>query len=475
MKRPISLFLIVCLSLLCFAGCGEAPVPAESGTEEVSAPLPTDGEEFAENVYPQVFALCMEDYFLKEPDPDITDPVFAWETSCWYAGYVNHTQETDLVSEETITAFQKSLGLEEITPYTEIWTDYCPVISLTDENGKVWYRFENYRSLVEEYMGSVLEMRVNPTGDGSLESVLTAHYENTEPEEYIFRFGFSENDSDVSGHFSYKIDSFEYYIAPPFISEELGFDYDTLISRNMLSSVFPVYKAVHITTETDEGTSEIWLADIDGHYLSAYEFGENSYYGEPFFGEYNGMYFERNEERSEAPYNVSCAGYHDPDKSCEDYISINFDPGTDLYYTGETEDTLSFRSGLKDENISESFTVERDTLFVLEREFSYNDEALGFHSRATYEYLSELPDLDYIRSLTGPFRTVTEIYEVFHSGTGKKETQTNEYEIPADWEYMPDDVKLGLRNIYNNTDYLGPYIYPGNNTDYTVFTTNIMG
>ena len=324
-------------------------------------------------------------------------------------------------------------------------------------------------------MGSALEISVSPTGDGGVESVITEHYEGLETEEFRFRFVFSENDAGPDSLFQYKLDSLEYYEEPPFISEELGFDYDTLISRNSLSSVFSAYKAVHIVNETSDGTNEVWLCSIDGHCLEAHEFGENSYYGEPFSGRYCGMFFERNEEGSEAPYRVSCGDYYDPDKDCEDYLTGDFEAKPDLYYTGETEDTLSFKAGFRDWNISENFTVDRETLLVLGREYSYNDGDLVFETKTTYEYLKELPDLDYVRSLTGPFRTVTEIFEEYHSETQEKETLTNEYEIPADFEFMPDDVKYGLRNMYNNTDYIGPYVYPGNGADYTVFTTNIMG
>ena len=65
----------------------------------------------------------MEEYFLRARKPDLTDPAFAWEASCWYAGYLNHIQESDLVSAERIEAFQRSLGLEEIAPFEEIWPD----------------------------------------------------------------------------------------------------------------------------------------------------------------------------------------------------------------------------------------------------------------------------------------------------------------------------------------------------------------
>ena len=470
MKKTLALLLIICICLAGLSGCGKRNAELPEVT-----PLPLDGDEFAESVYPQVFALSMEEYFLRARKPDITDPAFAWEASCWYAGYLNHIQESDLVSSERIEAFQRSLGLEEIAPFEEIWPDYSPVSKLTDEDGKTWYRFEEYRSLVEEYMGSALEISVSPTGDGGVESVITEHYEGLETEEFRFRFVFSENDAGPDSLFQYKLDSLEYYEEPPFISEELGFDYDTLIGRNSLSSVFSAYKAVHIVNETSDGTNEVWLCSIDGHCLEAHEFGENSYYGEPFSGRYCGMFFERNEEGSEAPYRVSCGDYCDADKDCEDYLTGDFEAKPDLYYTGETEDTLSFKAGFRDWNISENFTVDRETLLVLGREYSYNDGDLVFETKTTYEYLKELPDLDYVRSLTGPFRTVTEIFEEYHSETQEKETLTNEYEIPADFEFMPDDVKYGLRNMYNNTDYIGPYVYPGNGADYTVFTTNIMG
>ena len=249
MKKTLALLLIICICLAGLSGCGKR------NAELPEAPaLPLDGDEFAESVYPQVFALSMEEYFLRARKPDLTDPAFAWEASCWYAGYLNHIQESDLVSAERIEAFQRSLGLEEIAPFEEIWPDYSPVSALTDEDGKAWYRFEEYRSLVEEYMGSALEISVSPTGDGGVESVITEHYEGLETEEFRFRFVFSENDAGPDSLFQYKLDSLEYYEEPPFISEELGFDYDTLISRNSLSSVFSAYKAVHIVNETSDGT-----------------------------------------------------------------------------------------------------------------------------------------------------------------------------------------------------------------------------
>ncbi len=236
MKKTLALLLIICICLAGLSGCGKrnAEVPE-------AAALPLDGDEFAESVYPQVFALSME-----------------------------------------------------------------------------------------EYMGSALEISVSPTGDGGVESVITEHYEGLETEEFRFRFVFSENDAGPDSLFQYKLDSLEYYEEPPFISEELGFDYDTLISRNSLSSVFSGYKAVHIVNETGDGTNEVWLCSIDGHCLEAHEFGENSYYGEPFSGRYCGMYFERNEEGSEAPYRVSCGDYCDADKDCEDYLTGDFEAKPDL-------------------------------------------------------------------------------------------------------------------------------------------------
>ena len=52
---------------------------------------------------------------------------------------------------------------------------------------------------------------------------------------------------------------------------------------------------------------------------------------------------------------------------------------------------------------------------------------------------------------------------------------TETVSIPADWEYLPYEGRWGDYTVYNNTDYIGEYEYPGDNVDYELFLTTVKG
>ena len=50
-----------------------------------------------------------------------------------------------------------------------------------------------------------------------------------------------------------------------------------------------------------------------------------------------------------------------------------------------------------------------------------------------------------------------------------------EVSLPGDWEYLPYEARWGEYTAYTNPDYIGPYAYPGDGVDYTLYLTTAKG
>ena len=90
-----------------------------------------------------------------------------------------------------------------------------------------------------------------------------------------------------------------------------------------------------------------------------------------------------------------------------------------------------------------------------------------------YDYSSAEPDYSFLDSWSGKLREVTVTWEDYENG--EQNLFSEIISIPADWEYLPYEGRWGDYTVYNNTEYLGEYEYPGDGVDYELFLTTVKG
>ena len=74
-----------------------------------------------------------------------------------------------------------------------------------------------------------------------------------------------------------------------------------------------------------------------------------------------------------------------------------------------------------------------------------------------------------------PLRSVTAVWEEYDASVSDFSYRTETLQLPYNWEYYPNDARYGDYEIYNNPRYIGPYQYPGDFVDYSIFLTTVKG
>ena len=124
-----------------------------------------------------------------------------------------------------------------------------------------------------------------------------------------------------------------------------------------------------------------------------------------------------------------------------------------------------YRGGYRQKLAFDRGTLVQRELVVLSEE----GEVLGSNC---YDYTQE-PDFRFLDSWDEALREVTVTWESFNGQEPTRYTET--VSIPADWEYLPYEVRWGDYTAYNNEDYIGEYEYPGDSLDYELFLTTAKG
>ena len=119
----------------------------------------------------------------------------------------------------------------------------------------------------------------------------------------------------------------------------------------------------------------------------------------------------------------------------------------------------------------QKLAFDRGTL-VLRELVALSEEGEVFGSNR-YDYSAPEPEFAFLDGWDETLRDVTVTWEDYDNGEQILFTET--VSIPADWEYLPYEGRWGDYTVYNNTDYIGEYEYPGDNVDYELFLTTVKG
>ena len=113
---------------------------------------------YAAAIEAQAFAVAMayhEGGFFDSITPH--DPALLWEASGWYAAWLYRTEGTDLLTEDMLRDFQRSLGVHAAPDAP----DTPDIRILQSSDGLRLYDFQGYKTRLEEKLGLTLSFELN--------------------------------------------------------------------------------------------------------------------------------------------------------------------------------------------------------------------------------------------------------------------------------------------------------------------------
>ena len=421
---------------------------------------------FAEATEGQAFALAMT-YWSSGYDetflPDETE--FAWNAAGWYAAWLYRTRGTDLIDEETVRAFQRSIGISNQAGEAEDWNDYRTPDRLRNADGSCSYHFGTHRLLIDELLGTQLELRISPGNRMTVDVAVIQHITDSVQAEKNYRFSFLEDESGSSA-FPFRLRMVSLPDAGPVIDPALPFDWALLDEANTLDQVLSQYGSVRSYNLEYAPDDSLWYFLFDGEPARIYE-------GDGFCsGIYRGCHFDYGDDGSgEVRVRV---GEIEDEGLCRESLNLSFRTDyrnaalllfdrregdriwVDCYYSGGYRQKLAFDYG---------------TLVLREAiSFSEGGELL---STTRYEYGEPVPAFPFLEGWTRELREITVLWEDYHEGL--RDLRRESIRLPQDWEYLPYGARWGEYTPYLNDRYLGDYAYPGDGMDYLLFLTTVKG
>ena len=445
MKKLLSLLLTAAL-LLC---------PGPSAFAE-------NDPAFAAAIEGQAFAAAMayhEGGFFDSVTP--RDPALLWEACGWYAAWLYRTAGTDLLTEDTLRDFQRSLGVQDAPDAP----DTPDLRILQSSDGTRLYDFQGYKTRLDEKLGLSVSFALDAPEPFDAEVTIRQYFSTDAAagRRYSLRFGLNRN---AGSAFRYSLQNVTAEDVGPVMDPALDFDWDGLIAANSLKNIFSMYDSVRIKNSV-EGIMPIWLFYRDGK-LCILRNSED--YAE---GEYNGCWFfvEPGEDGVMRP---RIAGF---DAQCGDsefrdnYVS-NYVYGASVVDLDRVDGDFTRMHVTFVGDWLEDVAVDRGLLLLRETVSRIDEETppivTGFF------YGETPPEAKYLDSWKGPMRHITLHWENWRGGGPQTWTET--VEVPADWEYLPWEARWDDYTIYMNEGYTKLYAYPGDGTgDYELYLTTAKG
>ncbi len=445
MKKLLSLLLVLCLLLS----------PGVSAFAE-------DDPGFAPAVEAQAFAVSMayhEGGFLNGVTP--LDPAFLWEAGGWYAAWLYRTEGTDLLTEDLLRDFQRSLGVQNPPDAP----DTPDIRILQSSDGARLYDFQGYKLRLDARLGQTLSFSLDAPAPFEAAVSIREYFSAGASGERRYTLRFALNRSAGSA-FRYSLVNAEAEDPGPVWDPALDFTWDELIAANSLKNIFSLYDSVRIKNSV-ASVMPIWLFYRDGK-LCILRTEEN--YVE---GEYNGCWFfvEPGEDGVMRP---RIAGF---DAQCgdsefrDDFVS-NYLYGASIVNLDRVDGDFTRLHVTFVGDWLEDVAVDRGLLLLREIVSRIDEETppivTGFF------YGETPPEAKYLDSWKGPMRHITLHWEDWRNGGPHTRTET--VTVPADWEYLPWEARWDEYTIYMNEGYTKPYAYPGDGTDdYELYLTTAKG
>jgi len=456
MKKVISL----CLALLLLCGSvvsayAESGKTASAGTEtmEQKAAISED------LIRDQSFSLAMAAWLGGYPDYE-DENMLRQDAAGWYAA-LQARYGYDLISEEDITDFLRSVGFTGALWFPESWEEYGIINILTSRDGRRYYDFVSHKNQLAEMLGVSIEYRLETRADGTVLASIVHHYEDGDTAEWSYELRYVKNENPSSA-FPYRLAELKVCPFVPQIEGNVDFDWEDLRYANRLDIVLMFCPDVHIESDVG-GQTDRWLFRTEERTVDISQNGGQSY------GQVNGIDF-----RQEGAGSRVLVGKIDPPDAAEgNFNRALSDVFSDLVRlelvrTGEEVYILNCktRSGAR-----EIMTVNRLTLWIQQLDGIGEDGSLLYSY--TFRYDRQPPRFALLEAWDGPLRTVTLAWEDFRSGVLERWTEF--VRVPADWEIFPYEGRWGEYTIYMDHGYTRPYQYPGDGVDYTLYLSTAKG
>ena len=456
MKKVISL----CLALLLLSGSA-VPSRAESGkTASAGTEAIAEKETISEDqVRDQSFSLAMAAWLGGYPDY-VDEDLLRLDAAGWYAA-LQARYGYDLISEEELTDFLRSVGYTGNLRFPESWEEYGIMNVLTSRDGRRYYDFSSHKNQLAELLGVTMEYRLETKADGSVLAAIIHHYEDGDTAEWSYELRYVKN-GDPSSAFPCRLVELKVCPFAPQIEGTFDFDWDDLQYANRLDTVLMFCPAVLIESDVG-GYTDRWLFRTEERMVDISRNGTQSY------GQVNGIDFRQDGAESRV-----LVGKIDPPDAAEETfnqaLSHVFSDlvRMELVRTGEELYILNCktRSGTR-----VIMTVNRLTLWIQQLDGIAEDGSLLY--TYTFRYDLQPPRLSLLEAWDGPLRTVTLDWEDFRTGIAERWTEF--VRVPADWEVLPYEGRWGEYTIYMDHGHTRPYQYPGDGVDYTLYLSTAKG
>lgn len=439
-------------------------VDAAEAAEEVWEPAEED-LQFAEEVRAQAFAVAMTYWnsgYGVETAP--SDPGFAWDAMGWYAAWLYRTQQLDLVSYDSAEAFMQSLGCAGLPFDPAEMMNYGEPRTLRTRDG-LYFDFDWYKNQIDEILGVEAGVSIEPSARQAVDVVVTQHFDGGLEAAKTFTMTFGTNDQ-AGSEFNWVLRSVTLPEFAPETDPGLTFTWAEVKEANKLENVLAIYPAVRMYSSEYPESGDTWIFQRNGNpALVAEGPGYCS-------GQYLGCWFDY-EPDEDGVARARIGAFDDAAGSWESLNNTlleNFRDASALRLD-RIEDDLIWADCLYRGGYRQKIAFDRGTLVIRElMVLSEEGEVLGSNC---YDYSAAEPEFAFLDSWDKSLRDVTVTWESFENGEQTLFTET--VSIPVDWEYLPYEGRWGEYTVYNNTEYIGEYEYPGDNTDYELFLTTAKG
>lgn len=426
---------------------------------------------FAEEVTGQAFAVAMtywDSGYGVDKSP--ADPEVAWDALGWYAAWLCRTEGIELISARTAEDFLLSLGCdaavaEDSDP--EAVMRYGAPRVLRGRDG-VSFDFAWHRDRLDEVLGVEAEFSVEPSGVQAVDVAVVQHFDSGLQARRIYAMTWEAFEAPDS-EFSWALRSLTLPELAPEVDPALGFTWEELKEANTLENVLALFPAVRCYSDEYAENGSTWLFVRGGSPALISE--GPGYCG----GQYMGTWFDYEEDA--AGVLRARIGAFDAEagswESLNGYLLQNFQDASALRLD-RIEGDLIWADCLYRGGERQKLAIDRGTLVLRELlVLSEESEVLGSN---VYDYSAAGPAFPFLDSWGEELRSVTVIWEDYGAGAhGRDARYTEVVSIPRDWEYLPYEARWGDYTAYNNTDYLGDYVYPGDGADYELFLTTVKG
>ena len=390
-----------------------------------------------------------------------------WDAAGWYSAFHNRIYDQKLLGEADTRDFLESLGYTGDLVLPPTWEEYGIVKIVHGAGNSVNYDFRQHKEMFDAMIGVTTEMNVRMKDATSAVFTAISHaFEDSH--KYSYLISFAVNDSPNS-KFPYKVTNVEKYQEEPEWDPALNFTWKLLMTQNKLSNILRWHPSVKISMPAIDADAQQWTFKHNGEYVQYTDSGHYS------FGTY-GMYSFDLLESTDG-VRRPCVGSVNRDPMREEELEKMIQKYLTDYERVKflrEEDDLIWIQLIHPYGFHANAAIDKGTLLLRKMQFFYG-ESTEPASENTFVYDETPPAFEPLKGWDMPLRTVTAVWESYDPTVQNFTYRTETIQLPYNWEYYPNEAKYDDYTIYTNPRYIGPYQYPGDWVDYSLFLTTAKG